>query len=129
MQRLVVSTMRVVRLRNPYIYISGIFGAAWVYASWVSPGVDFVLFPIFVAFSVPVAYRLADAPLPLPLAAGAAVAGAINTTVIALVLNTFGGLDTAEMIPALGPVGQAIVLGLGGAIAGAAVSVDWRRRR
>ena len=115
------------RVRNPYIYISGIFGAAWVYASWLSPDVDFVLFPILVAFSVPVAYRLADGPLTRPVAVGAAAAGAINTALIALVLNIFGGLGAAGVIPVLGPVGHAIVLGVAGAAAGAVVSLDWRR--
>lgn len=121
----VVGTMRAVNhRRNPYIYISGIFAAAWVYATWVSPEADFVLFPILIAFSVPVSYRLGGSPLALPVATGAGAAGAINTAVIALVLNLFGGLAEANMIPALGPVGQAIVLGLGGAVLGVLVSLD-----
>lgn len=110
--------------RNPYIYISGIFAAAWVYATWVSPEVDFVLFPVLISFSVPVSYRLAGGPLPMVVATGAGAAGAINAAVIALVLNAFGGLQAAEMIPALGPVGQAIALGLGGAVLGVLVSLD-----
>ncbi len=112
------------RRRNPYIYISGIFAAAWVTANYFRPDSDFVLFPVLIAFSVPVAYRLAGGPLPRPVATGAGAAGAINTAVIALVLNLFGGLGSARLLPALGPVGQAIVLGLGGAALGVLVSVE-----
>lgn len=120
-----VGTMRAVRrIRNPYIFMSGIFSAAWVYASWAWPENDFVLFPFLIALSVPVAYRLSDGPLPVPVATAAGAAGAINAVVVALILNIFGGLGQAQMMPALGPVGQAIVIGIGGATVGVLVSID-----
>jgi len=115
-------------MRNPYIYISGIFAAVWVIATWFWPDNDFVMFPFLIAFSVPVAYRLSDGPLSVPVAAGAAAAGTINTALIALVLNAFGRLADARLTPALGPVGQAIVLGLAGATIGALVSLQRNTR-
>ncbi len=111
--------------RNPYVYISGVFAGAWVVAAWVRPDADYVVFPILVAGSFPVSYRLALGPLPVPPAIGSAVAGAITAFVAALVMHITGVLAPATVLPAVGDVGQALTLGLLGGTLGA-VLATWR---
>jgi hypothetical protein len=109
-------------IRNPYVYISGVFAAAWVLAAWLRPDADYVAFPVLVSGSFPISYRLAMGPLSPPLAIGAAAAGAINTIVLALLLQVAGILGGPDLWPALGAVGQSTLLGVLGAAAGAVAS-------
>lgn len=102
--------------------MSGVFAGAWVFAALLRPEVDYVLFPVLVAASFPISYRLALGPLPTPLAGGAAIAGIINTIVVTLLLGVTGLLGDAELLPALGAVGQAMALGAAGGIIGYAAS-------
>lgn len=102
------------------------FAAAWVIAAWIRPEADYVAFPVLVAMAFPVSYRLALGPLPTPLAVGAATAGAINTIVIALLLEVAGILGGPDLLPGLNAVTQATVLGLSGAVLGAGIGV-WGR--
>jgi hypothetical protein len=103
--------------RNPYVYVSGVFAAAWAVAAWFRPEADFVVFPFLVAASFPLSYRLAMGPPPAPLAAGAASAGVINVVVVSLFLALAGILAPAQLIPAFGAVGEATFIGaLGGVI-------------
>lgn len=103
------------RRRNPYVYISGVFAAAWALAAWFRPEADFIFFPILVGGSFPMSYRLAVGPLPPGFAVGAGIAGLINVVVVALFLAIAGVLGPASLIPGLGPVGQATLLGAIGA--------------
>ena len=64
-------------------------------------------------------YRLALGPVSTPLALGAAAAGAINTIVLALLLEVAGILGGPDLWPALTAVGQATLLGVLGAGGGA----------
>lgn len=118
--------------RNPYIYISGVFAGAWVIAAWFRPEADFVFFPILVAASFPISYRLGLGRIPPALAAAAAVGGIVNVVVVALFLGLAGALGPPILLPPLGGVGQATVLGVVGAALGYLASAtrgDGVRRR
>ena len=91
-------------------------------AAWIRPEADYVAFPVLVAGAFPISYRLAMGPLPRPLATGAAVAGAINTIVVALLLELAGILGGPDLIPNAAAVVQATVLGLAGATAGGVIA-------
>jgi hypothetical protein len=104
--------------RNPYVYISGVFAAAWVLAAWSRPDADFVFFPILVAASFPVSYRLALGPVPAAIAAGAALGGIANVIVVSLFLALAGVLGPPILLPPFGAVGQATILGVAGAVLG-----------
>ena len=106
------------RTRNPYVYISGVFAAAWVVTAWFRPDGDFVVFPVLVAGSFPIGYRLGMGPVSIPLAAGAAAAGVINVVVVALFLEIAGILGGPQLLPSFGAVGQATALGVAGGIVG-----------
>jgi hypothetical protein len=105
-----------------------VFAAAWVIAAWRRPEADYIAFPVLVAGSFPISYRLALGPLNTALASGAAAAGAINTIVLALLLEVAGILGGADLWPALGAVGQATMLGAIGAIAAAFIATRGRPR-
>ncbi len=108
--------------RNPYRFVSGIFAAAWVIAAWFRPEADFVFFPVLVAASFPVTYRLMMGPLPAPLAAGTAAAGVANAIVATLVMMVAGILADARLFPALGRIGQATALAVAGGLIGNVLS-------
>ena len=91
-------------------------------AAWIRPEADYIAFPVLVAGAFPVSYRLALGPLPRPLATGAAVAGAINTIVVALLLELAGILGGPDLIPRGTAVVQATLLGLTGAMAGGLIA-------
>ncbi len=105
----------------------GIIAAAWVVAAWFRPEADFVVFPVLVAASFPIGYRLALGPLELPLAAAAAIAGVMTVVVIALLMGIAGILGGPLLVEPVGPVGQASLLGACGGVAGFVVS-RWPRR-
>lgn len=115
--------------RNPFIYISGVFAGAWVVAAWFRPDADFVFFPILVAASFPVSYRLGMGPIPPALAAGAAIGGIANVVIVALFLAIAGALGPPVLLPALGAVGQATLLGVIGAALGYLASASRANRR
>ncbi len=115
--------------RNPYIYVSGAFGAIWVFIAWSRPENSYVLFPLLVAASVPVSYRLiAGRALPIGIGLGAGIAGVLNVFLLAALLAIAGKLEGPRLLPAGGNVVDAVFLGALGALAGAFVaSVNFRR--
>jgi hypothetical protein len=117
--------------KNPYVYVSGAFGALWVLIAWGSPDRTFYLFPFLVAASVPVSYRLiAGRALPIGVAIGAGIAGQFNVFLLAGLLAIAGKLEGPTLLPAGGAVVDAIVLGIAGAAAGTLVAAwDFRRTR
>ncbi len=105
--------------RNPFVYVSGAFGAIWVLVAWSRPENSYFLFPILVAASVPVSYRLiAGRALPVGFSAGAAVAGLFNVFLLAGLLAIAGKLDGPTLLPGANNVVDAVVLGAIGAVAG-----------
>lgn len=116
--------------RNPYIYVSGAFGAIWVLIAWSRPENSYFMFPALVAASVPISYRLiAGRALPLGIAIGASIAGLLNVFLLSALLAIAGKLEGPTLLPAGGAVVDAIVLGVGGAIAGAVfASMNLQRR-
>jgi hypothetical protein len=110
--------------RNPFIYISGVFAGAWVVAAWLRPDADYVFFPVLVAGSFPVSYRLGIGRIPPALAAAAAVGGIANVIIVALFLALAGVLGPPILLPAFGAVGQATVLGVTGAALGYVASAN-----
>lgn len=117
--------------RNPYIYVSGAFGALWVLIAWSSPDRSFYLFPLLVAASVPLSYRLiAGRALPIGIAVGAGIAGQFNVFLLSALLAIAGKLEGPTILPAGGAVVDAIVLGLVGATVGSFLAAwEFRRRR
>jgi hypothetical protein len=110
--------------RNRYTFLSAIFAVAWVVASFVRPEADYVILPVLTAAAFPISYRLASGPVPPSFAAGAAVAGWISTVFVALVMNLTGALAEPSLLPGLGGIGQAMVLGgVGAVIGGVAATV------
>jgi hypothetical protein len=115
------------RRRSPFMAISGIFGAAWVLAAWLRPDANFVLFPLLLAGSLPVIYRLTvGGAIPWQIATAAAIAGLVNVVLLAAFLSIAGKLQGPPVIPMGGPVLDAIVWGMVGAAAGVA-GASWRR--
>jgi hypothetical protein len=110
--------------RTPFLAISAVFAAAWVFAAWLAPGANYFLFPVLVAGSMPVAYRLSlGRPLPGPLSAAAAVAGIVNALVLAAVLTIAGKLRGPTTLPAGGHVLDALLWAvIGGGLGAAAAS-------
>ena len=109
--------------RNPFVYVSGAFGAIWVLIAWAQPGNSYYLFPMLVAAAMPVSYRLvAGRALPMPVAVGSAVAGLLNVFLLAAILAIAGKLQGPTILPAGGAVVDSIVLGLVGATAGGFLS-------
>lgn len=116
--------------RNPYVYVSGAFGAIWVLMAWSHPDNSFYMFPPLVAASVPVSYRLiAGRVLPIGIAVGAAIAGVLNVFLLSALLAIAGKLEGPTLLPAGGTVVDAIFLGVVGATVGAVLSgVNLSRR-
>lgn len=111
---------------NRFVYLSGVFAGVWVVAAWLSPENNYFLFPVLIAASVPISYRLTfRKPLSHPVATGAAAAGLLNAILVALLLELSGKLQGDPLIPGTGLVLEAMVLGLVGAAAGALVTT-WR---
>ncbi len=105
--------------RNPYIYLSGAFGAAWVLGAWSQPENSYLMFPALVAAAVPLSYRLiAAGPLPKGLAIGAAIAGILNVFLLAAMLAIAGKLAGPNLLPAGSNVLDSVVLAAGGSAAG-----------
>ncbi len=110
--------------RNPYVYVSGAFGAVWVLMAWNRPENSYYLFPVLVAAAVPVSYRLvAGRALPVSFAVGASIAGLFNVFLLAGMLAIAGKLDGPTLLPAGGAVVDSIVLGLAGAVVGGLLAV------
>ena len=109
--------------RNPYVYVSGAFGAIWVLIAWARPENSYFMFPLLIASSVPVSYRLiAGRALPIGIALGASIAGVLNVFLLAALLAIAGKLEGPTLVPAGGAVVDAIILGVAGAAAGAFLS-------
>ena len=105
--------------RNPYIYVSGAFGAIWVLMAWSQPENNYFMFPVLVAAALPLSYRLiAGRGLPIGIAVGAAIAGLLNVFLLAALLAIAGKLDGPTMLPVGGAVADAVLLGLMGSVAG-----------
>ena len=120
-----------VRLRrNPYIYLSGAFGAIWVMMAWSWPENSYFMFPVLAAAAVPISYRLmAGHTLPLGISIGAAVAGLLNVILLSAILTIAGKLEGPTMLQAGGAMLDAILLGLMGAVAGTLLaSINLLRR-
>ena len=116
--------------RNPYVYVSGAFGAIWVLMAWAKPENSFFLFPVLVAAAVPVSYRLiAGRALPISIALGASIAGLLNVFLLAAMLAITGKLDGPTLLPAGGHVVDAIGLGLFGAVGGTLLATASIRRK
>ena len=116
--------------RNPYVYVSGAFGAIWVLMAWAKPENSFFLFPVLVAAAVPVSYRLiAGRALPIGIALGASIAGLLNVFLLAAMLEITGKLDGPTFLPAGGHVVDAIGLGLFGAVGGTLLATAGVRRK
>ena len=117
--------------RNPYIYVSGAFGAIWVFAAWSRPENSYFMFPLLVAAAVPVSYRLiAHQALPISIAVGSAIAGLLNVFLLAALLAIGGKLEGPAILPLGGPVVEAIVFGFLGALVGIFLAtVDFSRTK
>jgi hypothetical protein len=116
--------------RNPYIYVSGAFGAIWVFMAWSTPDNNYFMFPMLIAAAVPVSYRLiAGRALPVGIAMGASIAGILNVFLLTAMLAIAGKLEGPTMLPVGGVVVDAILLGLIGAALGTLLaSVNLSRR-
>lgn len=111
--------------RTPYMAISAIFGIAWVLAAWARPEVNYVLFPLLIAGSLPVIYRLAmGRPVAVSFAVAAAIAGAFNTVLIAAVLSISDSLRGPTLLDFGGPVLDAAIWAVLGAALGV-VAASW----
>lgn len=116
--------------RNPYVYVSGAFGAIWVLIAWNKPENSYFMFPLLVAASVPVSYRLiAGRALPTGFSIGAAIAGLFNVFLLAGMLAIAGKLDGPTILPAGGSVVDAIIFGSAGAVIGAFLATTRFRRK
>jgi hypothetical protein len=112
------------RSHNPFIYLSGLIAAGWAFAAWVRPGSNFILFPILIAAMLPLSYRLnRSRALSSGAALGAATAGFINVAVVAVLLGISGKLDGPPLVDGVGPIIEAMALGLLGGAAGAGLSM------
>ena len=111
--------------------ISAIFGVAWVLAAWVRPEVNYVLFPVLIAGAVPVAYRLTvGRAISSGFASAAAIAGIINTVVLAAFLAITERLEGPTMLDFGGPVLDAAIWAvIGGAFGVFAASWKGPRSR
>ncbi len=85
--------------------ISAIFGIAWVFAAWARPEVNYVLFPVLIAGSLPVVYRLTFGhAIPSQIAAAAGIAGITNVIILAAFLAITERLEGPTVLPFGGPV-------------------------
>ena len=117
------------RRRSPFIFISAIFGFAWVGAAWARPEVNYVLFPALIAGSLPVVYRLSmGRAVPTSFASAAGIAGIINAIVIAAFLAIAGKLQGPTVLPFGGHVLDAALWATIGAALGV-VAASWKGPR
>lgn len=115
--------MRFETRRSPYLFIPGLFGAAWVVVAFAQPENNYFLFPMLTAGAMPVSYRLqAGLLLPRRLAAIAAVAGLTNVLLIAVLLAISGRLDGPPTLGIDSPIVDAGVWGLLGAAVAAVLT-------
>lgn len=115
--------------RNPYVYVSGAFGAIWVLMAWSRPENSYFMFPVLVGASVPVSYRLiAGRALPTGFSVGAGIAGLFNVFLLAGMLAIAGKLEGPTMLSAGGSVVDAIILGAIGAAIGTFLATTPFRR-
>ena len=116
--------------RNPFVYLSGAFAAAWVVAAWLQPTSSFYLFPALIAGILPLSYRInGSRPLGPGAAMGAAVAGIINVVIVAVLLSVAGKLDGPRLVDVGPPVVEAMALAIVGAAIGAGLSMLPQLRR
>jgi hypothetical protein len=105
--------------------ISAIFGIAWVIAAWARPEVNYVLFPLLIAGSLPVIYRLGmRRPIAVSFAVAAAIAGAFNAVLLAAFLSISGSLLGPTLLGFGGPVLDAAIWAVAGAALGV-VAASW----
>jgi hypothetical protein len=114
--------------RSPYMAISVVFGVAWIVAAWARPEVNYVLFPLLIAGSLPVIYRLTlGRAVPTQFATAAAIAGIINAVVIAAFLAISGRLQGPTVMAVGGHVVDAAVWATIGAAFGV-FAASWKGR-
>jgi len=107
--------------------ISVIFGVAWILAAWARPDVNYILFPILTAGSLPVIYRLTlGRAVPTPFATAAAIAGITNVVLIAAFLAITDRLNGPTVLPFGGHVLDAAIWATIGAGAGV-FAASWQR--
>jgi hypothetical protein len=100
--------------------ISAVFGIAWLFAAWARPEVNYVLFPVLIAGSLPVVYRLTfGRAIQTPMASAAGIAGITNVVILAAFLAITDRLEGPTVLPFGGPVLDASLW----AIIGAAIGV------
>ena len=110
------------------VYLSVVLAAAWVALAWIRPTTTWHLGPFLTAAAVGVGYRLAGSGrLSWAAGAGTAVAGLTNALVATVVLAIAGKFDGASLLPAGGPLAEALLASLLGGAAGMAVAVTGRR--
>ena len=115
--------------RNPYIYLSGVFGSVWVLIAWSQPENNYFMFPVLIAAAMPVSYRLiAGRALPKGLAIGASIAGLFNVFLLAAMLAIAGKLAGPSLLSADNNVIDSVVLAAGGAAIGAFLAMAESRR-
>lgn len=109
--------------------ISAIFAVSWVLAAWARPEVNYVLFPLLIAGSLPVIYRLTlGHAVPTAFAAAGAIAGITNTIVLAAFLAITERLQGPTVLPFGGPVLDAAIWAVIGAALGVVVA-SWKGPR
>jgi len=109
--------------RTPFIAISAIFGIAWVLAAWARPEVNYVLFPLLIAGSLPVIYRLGmGGAVAGSFAVAAAIAGSFNAVLIAAFLAISDNLRGPTLLGFGGPVLDAAIWAVIGGALGAVVA-------
>lgn len=110
--------------------ISAVFGIAWVFSAWARPEVNYVLFPILIAGSLPVVYRLTfGRAIPSQIATAAGIAGITNVVILAAFLAITDRLEGPTVLPFGGPVLDATVWAVIGAAFGIFLaSWKWSRR-
>lgn len=111
------------------VYLSILLAAAWMVLAWVRPDTTWHLGPVLAAAGVGVGHRLAGSgPLSTAAGMGTAVAGLTNALVATFILELAGKLDGPSLLPAGGPLVEALVASVVGGAAGMAVAVAGRRR-
>ncbi|NNC73962.1 MAG: hypothetical protein HKN93_00485 [Acidimicrobiia bacterium] len=109
--------------RNPLVYSSGLFSGAWVFMAWIQPETNFFLFPILIGAALPVSNRLiVGKPTTGNAAFAAGIASMINVAITALLLTLVDRLQGESVLGFVSLFGEAIILGLIGAIAGAVIA-------
>ncbi len=109
--------------RDPTFYLSGLVAALWVALAWTNPDTTYHAAPPLVAGVFPAAHRWRAGPLPPAAALAAGFGGWINVVVVGIALGLADLLRGPSLLPAGGPLAEALILGAGGALLGAVVAV------